>query len=217
MAFTSLDAIRTTGLNLELGLIADTDVESFGTTDQRNFYLQRAFAKLWPEMARLRREDVSTVASQTDYTLTNVRDIVRIMVLDAAGLEQSNIKSWDLWEDEAADPVVRRLRLPLMEGGLTLQVLGYAPYIVPATGATLCDLPPRLEYVVCAGARVEAYRAKTGPYANFKNFQSENRINTITAAEILDLLRSSEREFGQYRADNRRELTGTKRAIRTVR
>jgi len=83
VAFTSLDAIRTTGLNLELGLASDAD-DSFGTTDQRNFYLQRAFAKLWPEMARLRREDVSTVASQTDYTLTNVRDIVRIMAAPTA-------------------------------------------------------------------------------------------------------------------------------------
>jgi len=94
--------------------------------------------------------------------------------------------------------------------------LGFAPYIVPATGPTLCDLPPRLEFVVCAGARVEAYRAKLGQYANFKNFQSENRLNAITAAEMLDLLRSSERDFKQYRDDNPRGLTGTKRAIRTV-
>ncbi len=219
MAYSILSAIRNPGLDTELGIATADDATdtTFGTTAARNFYLQRAFAKLWPDMARLTREDVTTVEKQTDYTLTTLRDIERISVLDTAGLEGDQIKSWQLYEDEAADPIVKRLLIPRMAGGLTLRCIGYAPYIVPAADGSACDLPPRLEYVVCAGARVEAYRAKVNSFANFKNFQNENRTNAISVGELLDLMRSAERDFARYKLDNRRELTGAKRAMRQVR
>lgn len=211
MAFSTLDAIRTGGLNIELGLTSDSD-NSFGTTTQRNFYLQRAFAKLWPEMARLTRESVATVSNQTAYTLTSIREIERIDVQNSTGNVQSRIRSWESWLDEAAEPPTIRLEIPKMEAGLTLYVIGYKPYLVPAAGGSSCDLPPELEHVVCAGARVEAYRAKVNQFANFERFQNENRANALSPADILELLRQAQREYNEGRAKNARNLTAAKRA-----
>lgn len=216
MAFTSLDNLRTVqpGLNSELGLTADTD-NSFGDTNARNAFIQRAFTKLWPRMGRLTRENVATVANQVEYTLTTIVDVVRIDVIDVATgtLISDRIRSWESYLDEAADPYTSRLIIPSgMKAGITFRVVGYVPYVTPANGAALCDLPKRLEHVVIAGARVECYRAKVNSFANFERFQNENRQNALSAADVIQLLQSAQREFDRGLAENARNLTGAHRA-----
>lgn len=219
MAFSTLAQIRNPGFDNELGIDPANDATdtSFGTTAVRNGYLQRAFAKLWPEMGRLIREDITTVSKQIDYSLASIVDLELVTVLDSAGLEGDRVKSWQLYVDESSATVVRRLLLPQMTGGLTVRCVGYAPYIVPASDSASCDLPPTLEYIVTAGGRVEAYRGKVNKFADFKNFQSENRSTAISAAELLDLMHAAAREFAAYRSDNRRNLTAAHRAQRQVR
>jgi hypothetical protein len=215
VAFKTLDQLRTStpGLNDELGLTSDSD-NSFGATGVRNGFLQRAFQQLWPDMARLTRESITTVANQQEYTLTTIVDAERIDVMDSTGQVLDRIRSWQLFADEIADPPTMRLTIPRsMTAGLTLKVLGYVPYIVPASAGSSCDLPPNLEFVVTAGARMYAYRAKMNQFANFERHQNENRQNAITAAEVLELFRTSQREFAQAVKDNRRELTGAHRAM----
>lgn len=215
MAFKSLDNLRTLipGLNSELGLDTDTD-NSFGTTAQRNGYLQRAFTKLWPKMGRLTRETVLTITDKQEYTLTTLVDIERLEVLDLATgtLRSDRIRSWQFYADEAADPPTLRLTIPAMIAGITIYAIGYAPYLVPANGAALCDLPPRLEHVVTSGARVEAYRAKLNMFANFERHANENRANALSAADIIELLRQSSREFDRAMGENQRSLSGAHRA-----
>lgn len=215
MAFKTLDSLRTglPGLNSTLGLAADTD-NSFGTTDQRNAYLQEAFRRLWPRMARLRRETVTTVTNQQDYTLTTLYEIERIEILDknTPTLISDRVRSWQLFVEEAADPPTIRLLLPNVEGGRTLRCIGYAPYIMPANGAATCDLPPMLEHVVLAGARAEAYRAKLNSFANFERHQNENRANALSVADFVELLARAEREFARLIVDNARNLSGAHRA-----
>ena len=104
-----------------------------------------------------------------------------------------------------------------MDTANNVYLYGYAPYIVPANGAASCDLPPELEYIVCAGARVEAYRAKLNQYANFPRLANENRANAISAAEVIELMRTATTEFNAYKAANAKENAPTRRAIRTVR
>lgn len=216
MAYKILDDLRSVvpGLNSELGLTVDTD-NSFGTTAERNAFLQRAFAKLWPRMGRLTRETVTTVANQQEYTLTTVHDVERIEVLDPATgtLRGDRVRSWQVYVDEAADPPTIRFLIPAgMTGGLTLYLIGYAPYTIPATGATACNLPPRLEHVLAAGARVEAYRAKANSFAATERFANENRANALSAADVMELLRQAQREFDRGLAENGRNLTGAHRA-----
>lgn len=214
MAFKTLDQLRTAGLNDELGLTADTDV-SFGSVGQRNFYLQRAIAGLWPTMARLTRESITSVTNQQDYVLTTLVDVERIEVMDTTnpGNLQDRIKDFQVYLDEAADPPTSRLLITRgMTGGLTLRAIGYVPYIIPATGTDPCNIPPRLEWIVTAGARIYAYRAKLNFFANFERFQNENRQNALSAADVLELHKQAIREYNQGLHDNARGLAGARRA-----
>lgn len=218
MAYKTLAQLRTTGLNVELGLTSDAD-NVWGDTTARNFYIQRAIAKLWPQCARLTRETVTTVANQMDYTLTSLRDVERVEIIDPAspGLIGDRLKSWQLYADETADPPTLRFLIPAgLTSGLTLRLIGYVPYAIPAADATVTDIPPILEHVVCAGARVEAYRAMANKYANFERFQNENRQNALSAADVLELLRQAGREWQQGLQDNARSLTAPHRARLTT-
>lgn len=214
MAFKTLDALRTGVLNDELGITNDADT-TWGTTAQRNIWIQKAIAKLWPQMGRLTRETLTTVTNQQDYTLTTLSDVERLEVMDpgAPTLLSGRVPSWQLYEDEAADPPTKRLLLPAgLSSGLTVRAIGYAPYIIPASGGASCDIPPRLEWIVGAGARVEAYRFKLGTFANFEKFQNDNRQNSLTAADMVELLRQAQADFNRGRSENARSLTGAHRA-----
>lgn len=221
MAFSTLTAIRTGGLNLELGLESDSD-NTWGTTAQRTFFLQRAFAKLWPDMGRSRRYALTLVEDQSQYDLTTltipVREITQITLFDSSGVEVDRVPSWNLFWDEASATPTLRLILPSgIDSSLSAYIYGYAPYIVPATEGASCDLPPELEFVVCAGARVEAYRAKLNTYANFERLANENRSNSLSASEIVELMRSAVADFREAKNANAKEASAPRRAIRATR
>lgn len=213
MAFKTLAQLRTAGLNDELGLVSDADT-TWGSTALRNTWLQKAIARLWPEVGRLTRESVTSVADQQDYSLTTVYDIERIEIMDEVdpGLMASRVRSWQHYLDENADPPTNRLLLPAMTAGLSLRVIGYAPYLIPASDGASCDIPPRLEWLVLAGARVEAFRWKMTRFANFEQFANENRANSLTPADLVELLRNANVEWTKGKADNGRNLAGARRA-----
>lgn len=217
MAFSTLDAIRTGVLNDELGLTADND-DSWGTTAQRNNYLRRAFAKLWPIMGRARRHSLTLVNEQRSYDLTalakELRIVSRVELLDSSGFLAGE-PPFEVFTDEAAEPATVRLEFAHpQDSSLTCYLYGYRPYVVPANGAASCDLPPELEYVVSAGARVEAYRAKLNQYANFPRLANENRANALSASEVLELMRTAVVDFREAREANRMELAAIRRAAR---
>lgn len=217
MAFKTLDQLRTTadiGLNDELGLVSDAD-NAWGSTGIRNGFIRKAIAKLWPRVGRLTRETVTTVLNQQDYTLTTLTDIERLEVIDPAAptVMNSRIRSWQLYEDELADPPTKRLLIPGgLSGGLTVRAIGYVPYLIPSTGATSTDIPPRLEWLVITGARVEAYRWQLNRFQNFERFQNENRQNALSPADVIELLRDAKRDWDRGIGENGRTLAGAHRA-----
>lgn len=216
MAFKTLAQLRTTALNLELGITDDASVKAFGTTAERNFFLQRAFARLWPKVAKLSRETVTSVVNVQDYALTTLTDVERIEVMsqDVATQVGDRVKDFQVYDDESSDPPTHRLLIPRgMTGGLTLRLIGYSPYLIPAADGSACDLPARLEHVLIAGARAYAYRWKLGQFADFERFQNENRGNALTSADMVELQQRAEREFAQALADNARNLTGARTAM----
>jgi hypothetical protein len=212
VAFLTLTVLRTDYLNLELGLPSDAD-NSFGTTAARDFYLQNAIRKLWPDVARLVSETFTTSSDDQTYALTSVEDPERLEVLELGNDEQvsSTIRSWQVIRDESADPAVLRLLIPKMASGYTVRVVGYKPYVAPASGGSV-DFPTRMAHVVAAGARVEAYRAKLNTFANYELFANENRTNVLTPPELLELLRQAEREWERLKATVRRDFSAPKRA-----
>jgi hypothetical protein len=216
-----LDDIRVNGLNHELGLADDGD-DTWGDTTRRNFFLQRAFGKLWPEMGRSRRFPLSIVAGQSVYDLTaegiTLREIVAITLFDSTGAEVDSLPSWNLYVNEDdVDPQVQLTISSNVAAGYSVYLYGYSPYIVPPTGASACDLPTSLEFVVCAGARVEAYRSKLNEYANFPRLSNENRANGLSAAEIIELMRSAVSDFREAKSANAKASAAPRRAMRSTR
>lgn len=217
MAFLTLDALRTGYLNLELGLASDADA-SFGSEADRNFYLQNAIRKLWPNVAKLTSESLTTVADDQTYNLATIEDVERLEVLNLSNnqLVAQTIRSWQIIRDESTDPPTLRLIIPAMTAGYTVRVIGYVPYTVPASSppssSGSVDFPTRMAHVVSAGGRVEAYRAKANSFANFKKFANENRQNVLQPAELLELLRQAEREFERLKIDHGRDFAAPKRA-----
>jgi hypothetical protein len=213
----SLDSVRTGQLNDELGLVDDTDV-SFGDTARRNRYLQNAYRRLWPEMAQLVRADVAAIdeAHFYDLTASGILDIERITTIDASADIIGAVTSWLLLPDHTTSPPTLRLEVPGLTAGTTLRVWGYKRWSVPATGPSTCDLPEDLHYVVAAGAREDAYRAKMNEFADFERFANENRANALSAAEVIELMAQARRDFDRYKADNARPYIGAQRARTTL-
>jgi len=170
---------------------------------------------MWPTMGRLTRESVTTLTTTMDYTLTSLQTIERIEVIDPAtgSLVSDRVRSWQFYADEGTDPPTMRLLVPGgLSAGLTLRCIGYAPYVVPAGAGASCDIPLRLEWVVGAGARVEAFRFKVSQFANYERFQNENRQNALSPADIIELLRQARADFERGLDSNARTLTGARRA-----
>jgi hypothetical protein len=212
VAFLTLTVLRTDYFNLELGLASDAD-NSFGTTAARDFYLQNAIRKLWPDVAKLTSETVTPNDDDQTYVLTTVEDVERLEVLDSGNNQvlSSTIRSWQIVRDESTDPPTLRLLIPQVTAGYSIRVIGYTPYVAPASGGSV-DFPTRMAHVVVAGARVEAYRAKLNQFANFEQFANENRSNVLTPPEILELLRQAEREWERGKRSVARDFSAPKRA-----
>lgn len=215
MAFSTLGSLRSDdgGLNDELGLLNDTDNEVFGSTVQRNAFLIKAIRRLWPNVARLTREEITTATNQSDFILTTLYDVERIEITDTTGQVSDRVKSWQLYADETGDPPVLRLLLPRgIEGGRTVRLIGYLPYAAPtnADGSVL-DIPPRLEHLVLAGGVMLAYKFAVGRFVRFERFQNENRSNAVSASDMVGLYTEARREFNSLMTQHARALTGSRR------
>lgn len=219
MAFNTLLGLRNK-LNDELGLLSDADNAPFGTPAQRNAHLINAIARLWPSVARLTRESFTTTNLIADYTLTTLVDVERIEIIDPAapGIPSGRgVRSWSLYEDESGDPPVKRLQIPgSFTSGLTLRAIGYVPYTLPAVDADPINVPPRLEWLVIAGARAEALRRTLARFANYERFQNENRSNALTPADVIELLRDARADWNRGLTENARNLAAPHRAMLTT-
>jgi hypothetical protein len=213
MAFSTLDAIRTGGLNVELGLTADAD-DRFGTTAQRNYALQEAIKRLWPRMARLTRESVTIVTDQLDYTLTSIRDVAKLERLDQDGLPVSdlsgNYRAW--YDEEDATPVMRLLLAQALPSTNTLRVIGYAPYFVPASGGAYVDLQPEDEWIIVAGARALLFRRLFNSFVVYERHENENRKTFLTPDQLIGIANDAERMFQQGIASRPRRMVVGQRA-----
>lgn len=215
MAFSTLNALRAL-LNTELGR-TDGTTTPWGSDTDANTFIQMAFRRLWPRMARLEKEAITPVVGQTDYTLTMLYDVVAVEERDADGFFLRRYPSWNLYVDETADPVVRRLTLPALDTAASYVAIGYAPYAVPASGASECDLPTRLEHVVLTGAKAEAYRRRMNEFVDFGQRQMANPVTTVQQNEIERIYLATKAEFDQLIRENGRNLVLPKRARLSVR
>lgn len=212
---STLDSLRQNSLNEHLGLASDAD-DRFGSSTVRNHFLQDAWRQLWPQMGRLITEDVTVVANTVDYELEAIRDIERVDILDTDLIAKDRLTSWSLIEDETSDPPQLSLRVPQLVAGLTLHIIGYAPYSVPASGTATSELPVDQEFVVVAGAIMYAYRRRLNEYVDYKQHAADNPLTRIDPATMRDLYLAAKSEFEQLRFDHRRRMTGPRRGRLTT-
>lgn len=210
MAFSTLNQLRAL-LNTELGR-TDATTTPWGSDTDCNTFIQMAIRRLWPRMARLEKETITAVDGQTAYTLSLLYDVVAIEQADTEAIYQRRVPSFQLYVDESADPVVRRLTVPGLDTASTYTAIGYAPYSVPATGASECDLPSRLEHVVITGAKAEAFRRRMNEYVDFENRNLANPVTTVQQNEIERIYLATKAEFEQLIRENQRNFVLPKRA-----
>lgn len=221
MAFSTLDAVRTGALNTELGLTGDSD-NRFGTTAVRNYALQEAIRRLWPEMARLTRETITVTTDTLDYTLTTLREVEYLEQLDATLTTAKgflrrldNFRTW--YDEEDATPVVR-IELPAAMDPTVyaLRAVGYAPYSVPTSSppssSGSLDLQPEDEWIIVQGARALLYRALLNSFAVYERHENENRKTFLTPEQLLTMSREAEGMFLAAKASRRRRVVTGKRA-----
>ncbi len=212
MAFVTLNALRAL-LNTELGR-TDASTQPWGTDTDCNTYIQQAIRAMWPVMARLVKETVTPTVDTMDYTLTSVVDIVQIEQLNSSGLFYAKLPSWREYYDESAatDVPVRRIMVPELATDISLRVVGYQPYAVPATGTDTCDVPSTKLHVVIAGARVEAYRRRLNEYVDFKTRAAANPVTNVQQNEIERIYLAAKAEFEELKRANGRQFTSGRRA-----
>jgi hypothetical protein len=212
VAFSQLLGLRLR-VNSALGLASDTDDQPFGAVADRNEAIRLALATLWPTMARLQRETLTIVAAQFDYTLTTLKDVQSIEVVDTTSLDVVDmIKTFRVIQDEAVEPATIRIRFEAIPRTTTsLRVIGYAPYTsnLVADG-DFCDLPVRLEYIVVLGATANLYKRKLNQRMNFQQHAVASRENDVTVNEMLSAYTLVKREYDQALDANRRFFVAAK-------
>lgn len=199
------------GLDLTLGVSGDGD-DSLGTTTVRTQAIKVAFARLWPRMGRLILQSVTVVDKQLDYTLTAIRDVETIELLNPTGYvlrdEIRNMRV--LYDETTAGTEVRRLRLPaapVLGTSPTMRVIGYMPYKSEFTGdSDTLDIPVELEWVPVIGARMEVYRRMMNRRANFEQFANLNRDTDVSVAELRAMYQDARLEFLAAIADHPRDF-----------
>lgn len=212
---STLDAVRTGALNIELGLTGDSD-DRFGTTAERNYALQEAIRQLWPRMANLTREVVVIEEGVLEYDLGTVRDVVRLEQYDADGVFLSDLgDNYGAWYDES-EPATRFSLVAPLDPETTLKVLGYAPYTVPtssppASSGSL-DLRAEDEWIIVTGARAMLYRRLLNQFVVFERHENENRRTALSADQIIAMAEQAERKFQQAIALRPRRMAKIKRA-----
>lgn len=215
---STLATLRTTKLNVDLGL-ADDDDDRFGTDEERNRFLISAYERLWPVMGRLITEEVEIEAGVREYELEAIEDINIIELLNPdAGLNYAGrISAWRLIPDETSDPPLLRLSVPSgLRTGWTMRITGYAPFSIPSTGTTTSELAARLEFIVVTGARAEAYRWRLNRFVDYDQQAVASPVTAISAGELRDLYLAAKSEFEQLVYAHRRSMASPRRGRQKV-
>lgn len=206
---STLTVLRTSYLNVELGLTGDSD-NRFGDTTTRETALQNAFRRIWPRMARYGRETVTLAADTFVYTLTELTEVLYLELLDSTGIPVARL---DNFRVTIEDTTVQLLVPFAPDTTLTCYAYGYAQYTVPASGAASSNLPSDLEWIIVQGARAELYRRLLNQFVVYERHENENRKTFLTPDQLIGMAREAEAMFRDGVNQNRRKVAVPRRAI----
>lgn len=190
----TLSQLRTK-LNGEIGVVTDGEAAPWSSTVRNNAIID-GYAELWRVGVRKpATQDIASVTDQDNYTLTTIRALKRIELLDTAGRIVDRPRG--IVEDDGAGGWRLRLAYPVV-GGYTLRVSGWTPYKSQFSGdGDTDDLPAEHNRIPLLKAKAILYRAQLATFARFQQSQSIPKSMQVTPEILLGLVAAAEREFAE--------------------
>lgn len=191
-------------LNDEIGVLTDAETSPW-TQAQRNAAIGEGYADLWRAgVWKDAKQDLSTVSDQYVYTLTSIRKLYRLELLDSSS-RVLELPRGVIEPAFAGDGTFRlRLSSPITTG-YTLRVLGWAPYKSSFSGdSDTDDLPSEHNRIPILKAKAILYRQQVSKFMRFGEAQSLTPPMNVSLDGMLSGIAQAEREY----AECVRELSG---------
>lgn len=178
-------------LKTKLGSALRDDAEAVWDATEKGDLLTWAAASIWPKLSKSTRETVVLADDDDQYTLTSVREVSRVDLLDSDGAMMMSLPggSWELWGDTHQDSPTLFISTRFAKTGWSLRVHGYAPYDLTVTYPPDAFVP-----LILATARAEALRRMVGDRAKFEQWMAENQTQNVTVNELVLLVNEADAE-----------------------
>lgn len=188
-----------TKLNGEIGVTTDAETVPW-TTTVRNTAISDGYADLWRRgVWKATRQDIAAADDTLTYTLTSLRKVHRIEVLDSSGLLSS--EAIGRAEEDGTGSLQLVLRTPVATG-FTLRVYGWTAYKSQFSGdSDTDDLAAEYNRIPLLKAKAILYRQQLGQFARFGERQAVPAEMNLTIDQFLGIIAAAEREYADACSD----------------
>lgn len=172
------------------------------TEAELNNLLTWATARLYPTVAKDAREDVTPVADQDQYTLTDLADVTSVDLVDASSPNHLVAHlmggTWKFWSSHEGLGGTLYINPDYADTAYTFRVHGYAPYDLTT------NLPPdRFVPVILATAAAEAVRRMMTDRAKYKQWDALSQSQNISTNEFTQLVNEGDAEYRRLLSESR--------------
>ena len=135
---------------------------------------------------------IALVEEQDTYVLTNVYEVFRVDLLDAANKLIMPLRSgqWEIWGDNQTAGQTLYLNPIYARDGYSLRVHGYGPYTF--SGST--NPPTQVQQVIIALARAEALRRVATERSRYEQYSTVNPRGDTSMAELIQQTNEADNE-----------------------
>jgi hypothetical protein len=191
---TTLATLRAR-LNDEIGVATDGETAPWSTA-RRNAAIADGYAELWRVgVWKDAKQDLATVTDQSLYTLTAIRKLNRLELLDSSSRILEAPRGIVEPDGSGAGTYHLRLTSPI-SSGYTLRVRGWAPYVSTfASDAANDDLPAEHIRIPLLKAKAILYRQELSRFMRYGESQALEPGMNISMEGLLAGIAQAEREF----------------------
>lgn len=158
-----------------------------------NNYLNWACARMYPNVSLPVQEEVTLVDAQDSYTLTDVSDISRVDLINAASPNELVMHlmggTWEFWRTPETLGGTLFINTDYADASYHLRVHGYAPYDLAT------NLPPdKYVQTILAMAAAEAVRVMMVDRAKYKQWDVISQNQNISVNEFIQMVNEGDNE-----------------------
>jgi hypothetical protein len=182
-----------TKLNGEVGVVSDAETTPWSTTVRNNAIID-GYAELWRVgVWKPVLQSIATVDDQFIYTLSTIRRLERLELVDSGG--RINSEPRGIVEDDGSGAWHLRLVAPLTNGYI-LRVRGWTAYKSQLSGdGDTDDLPAEHNRVPLLKAKAILWRIQLGSFARYGTRQAVPPEMNLSIDQLIGLISAAEREF----------------------